>query len=197
MLASTVVTLGMRFPVFALIAPVVTSLVLWLVTKSPYTLLFALMGPVMAVASYGDGRLGERRRAKTAATDAETAEVEKKAARESDADHQRSALRHAHPAAGHLSAVDPRARPPWNPDLASAGTVRLGLTGASASRNLRNGVPLLAQADAGIVCVGNPVYSLALARALCKQAKTEGWADDWDHHIGRIDKKLAAMKTQG
>ena len=36
----------------------------------------------------------------------------------------------------------------------------------------------------------------ALARALCKQAKAEGWADDWDHHIGRIDKKLAAMKTQ-
>ena len=36
-----------------------------------------------------------------------------------------------------------------------------------------------------------------LARALCKQAKAEGWADDWDHHIGRIDKKLAAMKTQG
>ena len=36
-----------------------------------------------------------------------------------------------------------------------------------------------------------------LARALCKQANTEGWADDWDHHIGRIDKNLAAMKTLG
>lgn len=33
----------------------------------------------------------------------------------------------------------------------------------------------------------------ASARALCEQAKAEGWADDWDHHITRIDKKLAAI----
>jgi len=32
-----------------------------------------------------------------------------------------------------------------------------------------------------------------LARALCEQAKEEGWADDWDHQIARIDKKLAAI----
>jgi hypothetical protein len=33
--------------------------------------------------------------------------------------------------------------------------------------------------------------NLELARALCEQAKREGWADDWDKHIARIDKKLA------
>jgi hypothetical protein len=33
--------------------------------------------------------------------------------------------------------------------------------------------------------------NLTLARALCEQAKSEGWADDWDHQIARIDKKLA------
>lgn len=35
--------------------------------------------------------------------------------------------------------------------------------------------------------------NLTLARALCEQAKAEGWADDWDHQIARIDKKLAKM----
>ena len=34
-----------------------------------------------------------------------------------------------------------------------------------------------------------------LARALCEQAKAEGWWDDWDHHIARIDKKLATITT--
>lgn len=35
--------------------------------------------------------------------------------------------------------------------------------------------------------------NLEVARALCEQAKQEGWADDWDHQIARIDKKLAAV----
>ena len=33
--------------------------------------------------------------------------------------------------------------------------------------------------------------NLSLARTLCEQAKSEGWVDDWDHQIARIDKKLA------
>lgn len=32
---------------------------------------------------------------------------------------------------------------------------------------------------------------LALAKALCEQARLEGWSDDWSHHITRIDRKLA------
>ena len=51
----------MRFPLFALITPVITSVVLWLVTGSAYTLLFALLGPVMAVAQYFDARWQARR----------------------------------------------------------------------------------------------------------------------------------------
>lgn len=35
----------------------------------------------------------------------------------------------------------------------------------------------------------------ASAKALCEQAKAEGWADDWDHHIARIDKKQAKGKA--
>ena len=33
--------------------------------------------------------------------------------------------------------------------------------------------------------------NLTLARALCEQARSQGWADDWDKNIARIDKKLA------
>ena len=33
--------------------------------------------------------------------------------------------------------------------------------------------------------------NLTLARALCEQAKSQGWADGWDKLIARIDKKLA------
>ncbi|MEG2386901.1 MAG: hypothetical protein RSB13_08460, partial [Aurantimicrobium sp.] len=53
----------MRFPVFALIAPLVTSVVLFLITGSAYTLLFALLGPVMAVAQYFDGKFHTKREA--------------------------------------------------------------------------------------------------------------------------------------
>jgi len=33
--------------------------------------------------------------------------------------------------------------------------------------------------------------NLTLARALCEQAKSQGWADDWDKSIARINKKIA------
>ncbi|MBX3092719.1 MAG: hypothetical protein KF801_09480 [Cryobacterium sp.] len=54
------------FPYLATIAPVVASLVIWLVTRSPFALVFALIGPVVALASVGDSvrrTRGERRRA--------------------------------------------------------------------------------------------------------------------------------------
>lgn len=33
--------------------------------------------------------------------------------------------------------------------------------------------------------------NLTLARALCEQAKSQGWADDWDKQIARLDKKIS------
>ncbi|MFT4029089.1 MAG: FtsK/SpoIIIE domain-containing protein [Protaetiibacter sp.] len=49
------------FPVVATLAPLVLALVLWLVTSSPYTLLFALLGPVVGVATALDARRTARR----------------------------------------------------------------------------------------------------------------------------------------
>ena len=53
-----------HFPVIATVAPLVASLVLFVITQSPFTLVFAALGPVIAVASLADSRLGSRRTAK-------------------------------------------------------------------------------------------------------------------------------------
>lgn len=50
-----------RFPVVATIAPVVASVAIWLLTSSPFALVFAALGPVTAVASLVDAKVGSRR----------------------------------------------------------------------------------------------------------------------------------------
>lgn len=50
-----------RIPVLASLAPLLLAVALWLVTGSPFALLFAVLGPVTAVASWADSRLGARR----------------------------------------------------------------------------------------------------------------------------------------
>jgi S-DNA-T family DNA segregation ATPase FtsK/SpoIIIE len=50
-----------RFPVFAAFAPVLASLAMWAVTRSPLALAFAALGPVIAIATTADSRLHERR----------------------------------------------------------------------------------------------------------------------------------------
>jgi S-DNA-T family DNA segregation ATPase FtsK/SpoIIIE len=50
------------FPVLATMAPVVVSLALWAVTGSVFALVFAALGPAVALASLADARLQSRRR---------------------------------------------------------------------------------------------------------------------------------------
>ncbi len=50
-----------RFPVVATIAPMVAAVLMWLVTGSPFALMFAALGPVTAIASLVDSRIGSRR----------------------------------------------------------------------------------------------------------------------------------------
>jgi S-DNA-T family DNA segregation ATPase FtsK/SpoIIIE len=49
------------FPLLASLAPVVGSVVIWAVTSSPFALVFAFLGPVIAVAGLADSRLQARR----------------------------------------------------------------------------------------------------------------------------------------
>lgn len=50
-----------RLPLVATIAPLVVSVVLFAVTRSPFTLVFAALGPVVAIASTVDAALNRRR----------------------------------------------------------------------------------------------------------------------------------------
>lgn len=53
---------GSPFPVLASLAPVVASVVIWSITRSPFVLAFAALGPIIAVAGAMDGRWATRRR---------------------------------------------------------------------------------------------------------------------------------------
>lgn len=54
------------FPILAAVAPVLASGLIWLLTRSPYVLAFAALGPVVAVAGYLDGLRVRRRDDRTA-----------------------------------------------------------------------------------------------------------------------------------
>ena len=56
------------FPWIAALAPVLSSLVLYVLTSSPYTLALAALGPVVAVAAFLDGARVRRRTARIDAT---------------------------------------------------------------------------------------------------------------------------------
>ena len=49
------------FPVFAVLAPVVGALVMFAILQTPYVLLFAVLSPLIAIASTVDGRMTRRR----------------------------------------------------------------------------------------------------------------------------------------
>lgn len=52
------------FPLVATLAPVLVSLALWMLTQSIYSLLFAVLGPVVAIGGLWDGRVNRRRTAR-------------------------------------------------------------------------------------------------------------------------------------
>ena len=52
------------FPVIAVLAPVIGSLLIWALTRSPFALVFALLGPLVAIASVADARIQSRRMAR-------------------------------------------------------------------------------------------------------------------------------------
>ncbi len=54
------------FPVFASAAPVIASILIWLITGSPFAILFAVLGPVVAVAAVFDSKRRSRKAEKLA-----------------------------------------------------------------------------------------------------------------------------------
>ncbi|WP_167132367.1 FtsK/SpoIIIE domain-containing protein [Paramicrobacterium chengjingii] len=55
------------FPLMASIAPVIAAVAIWAITRSPYVLMFAILGPVIAIAGMMDSRIsGSRTRRRQA-----------------------------------------------------------------------------------------------------------------------------------
>ncbi|CAN5366607.1 hypothetical protein BH09ACT5_BH09ACT5_07620 [soil metagenome] len=198
-----------RFPVLASIAPVVVAVVLWLVTNSPYSLLFALLGPLTAAASFADSRLGTRRsrRREQARFDEDTrAAVD---AIEAAHHEERAALAERTPAAAALLArtgADPWRWTQTGPAVAvslGTGTVpsRVTVEGSPSDLSRRastlDDAPVAVDAALGIGVCGPGVLAAAVARALVVQlawalspathwaAAAEPWASALPHATER------------
>jgi S-DNA-T family DNA segregation ATPase FtsK/SpoIIIE len=143
----------MRFPVYSLIAPLLTSALMWAITGSSFALLFALMGPVLALAQFLDQRRQARRVAREAAAQAEQSERE--------ASEERVRIEVARfPPASAWARGDELIRPPWLSRAPARGSglalgaparsgdlpVRLGVdiaTGLPVCRNILDGLVLV------------------------------------------------------
>lgn len=166
------------FPWIATLAPVAVSIVLWVVTGSLLSLLFVLLGPVVAVAGLIDGRVGRRRALRTAAAEhaAALARLRARVAAAQDAER------------GRLSAV--LASAAWGAGWPRVLPVRTGTGTAppaveldrpvddvddSALQELREAAagtpdaPLLVDASAGIGIVGPAGIAASVARSIAVQ----------------------------
>ena len=178
------------FPLVATLAPVAMSLVLWLVTQSVFSLIFAALGPVIAIASLADSRIGGRRRGRAEARrfDAELHQARAEIAVEHD--RERAASSRVAPGAADLVVGPQHAH--WRDDpnpllvlgLADQRSA-LVLEGPPAGRGddpvddalralrssaaVLSAAPLVIAAGRGIGIVGPPVQAAAVARALLVQ----------------------------
>ncbi len=171
-------------PVLAAIVPVVGALVLWRVTGSTYALWFAALGPLLAVASFGDG-LRAARRARHAARRAARGELTR-LGREVETRHaeERARAWGRTPDVAALCGDDAeiwRAVPGRESCLVvgrGAGVSGLRIEGDAAdeaARALRRrareieDVPVTIPLDAGIAVRGPAVLAASVARALLLQ----------------------------
>lgn len=212
-------------PLLTAVVPIVGAVVLWAVTGSPYALLFAALGPLIAVASVADAARGSRRsRRKDAAA----------TARELDAARSEVARRHGLEReerwARHPDVTRYLARPesiwravPGRQGMLVVGTgegqsgVRLtGGEGDAAATDVRrragrlSAAPVTVPMTTGIAVVGPPALAAAAARALAVQAclclppgelrladGMPAWADALPHHDAASGLLLQLLEAGG
>lgn len=182
-------TVGRRsgLPVLAMVAPVLVAGVLWAVTSSVYMLLFAFLGPVVAVAGWLDGRRTARRDTRASLDDASRRLVEMSQRIDARAAERRRRLELAAPPLAALIARDERPESPIVFRLGS-GTLPSGLELADAdteqppelvpaiaalrarAAHIRDAPVLIDEAEADITVSGPRVLVRAFARALVLQA---------------------------
>ena len=207
-----------RFPLIASLAPLVAALVLWFITSSPFALLFAILGPVTALASFADSKFGSR-----------TSLKRERARFAQDAIATVSAIRAAHTAeVSDLAEIGPGAEAiasshgadpdRWMAGAASPILVRAGLGAVPSTLRLDspsrvaptavdydldeieslasvlNDAPVLVDARYGIGVCGSRVLALAVARAIVLQlAWALSPADYWVAATGRAESWVGTL----
>jgi S-DNA-T family DNA segregation ATPase FtsK/SpoIIIE len=173
------------FPTLATIAPVVVALAMWGVTRSPFALMFAAFGPVMAIAGYLDAGVGGRRRYRSACRRHAAALADVDAAITGAHDAERRGRVAEHPPAAlvvELGRTDARWRVPLErATLVSIGrgsapsTLRVEGTDDAETADLRQraatieDVPVTVDSRHGIGVVGPLPLARAVARGLLVQ----------------------------
>ena len=173
-----------RFPLLASLAPLVLAVALWAITGSAFALLFAVLGPVTAVASVADARLGSRRALRRERVRFDSELMAARAAIAAEHESEAAALAEASPSAAELigrAGADPFR---WTADAASPVPVRVG-SGAVGSAlqldgeatdpalaalrevaSLLRDAPVAVDARLGIGVCGPPAAVRTVARAI-------------------------------
>ena len=114
------------FPLLATIAPIFAAVALWWITASPFALVFAFLGPVVAVASLFDSRMSARRtnRREKHRFERECAAVELLVAQHHTG--ERSELARLAPGAGYLLDLPAPYPDRWQVPFGAALAIRLG-----------------------------------------------------------------------
>jgi len=190
------------FPWVATLAPILVSAIAWAVTRSPLALVFAALGPMIALGSVVDARLHSRgRRRREGARfvrELESARAEVAAALEA----QRARREAEHPSASPTPRwTGPPAEPLWL--RLGTGTVPSGLRlegvpPASRSPTAEaelvaqlarecaalERAPVVADARKGIGIVGRPLPVVALAREIVLRLAAALSPEDWVLRVG-------------
>ncbi len=124
------------FPVFAAVMPVIAALAIWVFTQSPFAMVFALIGPVVALASVGDSRRRARTDSRRELSRFERDLVASIHQVDDAHERERALLEHRTPSAALLASSPQRNAERWraNPELDL--TVRIGTGRADSSVKL-------------------------------------------------------------
>ena len=189
-----------KFPLVATIAPVLGSLVIWAVTSSPFALVFAFLGPVVAISSLVDSRFSGRKRRKRENKRFRDEVILARAAIDECHHSERSARRLQFPAARTIDAAPLHDPERWRRGPSEALFVRLGLgvsesevrlDGVAARRlatsdqceieqrllekyaSTLTGAPISVDARLGIGICGSAVIAAAVARGIVLQVAAQ------------------------
>lgn len=183
------------FPLLATLAPIGGALALWAITGSPFSLVFAVLGPVVAIASLLDARRQSRRRVRRAAGERDVLLGELDAEVSARHVEERRAAWRLTPSPS--SIVSSGARPAWTdrtppPFVLGAGERRSAVRVDGAPSDARDravleraarltGAPVLAELSTGIGFVGPLALARSAARAVLVQL------------AGRVDPRAVAV----